>query len=497
MKLRLLTGLAFIAIALSSCDDTTETIGTSLTNDMDYLKISTDTFIVSTRSIAADSVLSRSDIGYVGKIKDPETGSYITGDFMVQFHTLEGLNSSLFPKKDSIVSRINGEIVADSCDLRLYYTTYYGDSLATMTLTAREMNRPMEDNVKYYSNFNPVEKNYIRENGISKQKTYTLSNLSIKDSLRNSKDYWNNIRIKLDEEYTDADANTYNNYGTYLIRKFFENPNNFNDSYSFIHNICPGFFFQNTGGLGSMAYINGSKLNVYFRYHPNDTTTSVGVVSFDGTEEVLQTTRISNDRATLDKLINDNSCTYIKSPAGIFTEMTLPVDEIINNHQNDTLSTAKIVLSRINNDSHTGYELEAPTYLLMVQKDSLYSFFEKNKLHNNKTSFLIPRDSYTDQTTRKTVYYNSYTFSNISNLVRAMAEEKAKGGSSYTTQHPNWNKVVLVPVSVSTTQSSSNSVVYNKIINDMSLTSTRLIGGSANPHEQLKISVVYSKFNKE
>ena len=58
MKSRFLAGLAFIMLALLSCDDTTETIGTSLTNDMDYLQISIDTFNVTTSSIVADSVLS-------------------------------------------------------------------------------------------------------------------------------------------------------------------------------------------------------------------------------------------------------------------------------------------------------------------------------------------------------------------------------------------------------------------------------------------------------
>ena len=61
---------AFAAILLLAssclflaCDDTTETIGTSLTDDLDRLTISSDTFNVSTRSILADSVFSRSTIG--------------------------------------------------------------------------------------------------------------------------------------------------------------------------------------------------------------------------------------------------------------------------------------------------------------------------------------------------------------------------------------------------------------------------------------------------
>lgn len=494
MKMKFVAGLALIVLGLSSCDDTTDTIGTSLTDTMDFVHISTDTFDVHSRSIVADSVLSRSNMGYLGKIKDPETGAYITGDFMAQFHTLEGMGGYLFPKKDSIASKIDGEVVADSCEIRLFYTSFYGDSLATMTLRVNEMGKPMEENVNYYSNFDPAAMGYLRDGGISQQKTYTLKDLTVSDSLRATSDYTANIRIKLNDEYTDAEGNTYNNYGTYIMRKYYEHPEYFEDSYSFIHKVCPGFYFQNVGGLGSMAYVSVCQLNVYMRYTPKADTTSVGVVSFAGTEEVLQTTHIANDKNTLSKLVADNSCTYIKSPAGIFTEMTLPVDEIVSNHQNDTLNTAKIVLSRINNNSHTGYELDIPRYLLMVQKDSLYTFFEKNSLHNNRTSFLASRDSYTDSYSN-VHYYNTYTFHNISNLVRAMAEAKENGGSNYTALHPNWNKVVLVPVNVSTTQSSQSSVAYNRITNDMSLTSTRLVGGDDNQHESIKISVVYSKFN--
>lgn len=49
MKSRLYFLLSLFAIAFSSCDDTTEYIGTSLTDNMDNLRIVTDTFEVSTR----------------------------------------------------------------------------------------------------------------------------------------------------------------------------------------------------------------------------------------------------------------------------------------------------------------------------------------------------------------------------------------------------------------------------------------------------------------
>ena len=63
--------------------------------------------------------------------------------------------------------------------------------------------------------------------------------------LRADDDYTPNIRIKLDKAYTDKNGVTYNNYGTYIMRKYCENPGFFlQNSYNFIHNVVPGFYFK-------------------------------------------------------------------------------------------------------------------------------------------------------------------------------------------------------------------------------------------------------------
>lgn len=483
MKTIIYTVIAIIScITIASCDDTTDSIGNSLTDNMDMLKVTTDTFNVATRSIVADSVLSRSTTGYLGKIRDIETGNYITGDFMAQFSTLENYK---LPEKDSIVSLQDGEVIADSCSIRLFYTDYYGDSLATMNITAYEMNEPMKEGVKYYSNFDPIAEGLIRNDGMKVNKTYTLTDLSISDEDRaDESSYTPNIKINLNKPYTDKNGVTYNNYGTYIMRMYYEDPDRFKNSYNFIHEVCPGFYFKTNDGIGSMAYITVSQLNIYFRYL-NDST-YVGTTSFSATEEVLQTTNISNDKQNIADLANDNTCTYLKTPAGIFTEITLPVDEITENHSNDTINTAKISLTRINNNTHDEYSLCAPSTLLMIPKDSLYTFFENGDNVDYKKSFIATYSSSTNQ----------YTFNNISGMITYMADIKKKGlaeNSNWLSEHPDWNRVVVIPVSV-TTNSSSQIV---KIVHDMSLTSTKLVGGSENPYEPIKINVIYSKFNHE
>ena len=454
------------ALFVVSCDDTTDNIGSSLTDNVDKLNVMTDTFNVTTRSIVADSVLSRSITGYLGMVRDPETGAYTTSNFMTQFYTPENFE---FPEKQNIISLdAEGNAVADSCDIRLYYTSYYGDSLATMKLSAYELSKPVEEGQKFYSNFNP-EKDYITPGSTLKaDKVYTLTDLNVDASVRNGSDYIKSICIPLSKSF-----------GTDLINKFYDHKEYFEDAYTFINKVTPGFYFKTQSGLGAMAHVYLSQLNVYFKHKTTTTkadgtkrdTVIVSSASFPGTEEVLQTTNIINDKAAIKRLAETDTCTYIKSPAGIFTEMTIPVNEILKGHENDTINAAKVSLTRINTKQTGEYALDPPQTLLMIPKAEMYTFFENRKTVDYKTSYLASFDTNTNQ----------YTFNNIGSLVRHMWENKSQN---------DWDKVVIIPVS--TTVNSDGEIT--DVTHDMSIASTKLVGGSNNPNGAIKITVIYSKF---
>ena len=464
-------------LLFAACDDETDTIGSSLINNVDNLVAKADTFEVTSRTILADSVLSRNTTGYLGRIKDPETNDIISCNFMTQFHTLESFS---LVSEDVIESRIEGEIIADSCKISLYTSNNYGDSLTQMKLTAYEMAKPMREDTTYYSNFDPIAAKLIREDGIKKNVSYTLTDLSVSDSLRSLNSYTPNIQIKLDDPYTDKNGRTYNNYGTYLLRKYYEDPSLFTNNYKFIHEVIPGFYFKVTNGIGAMTNITKANLFIYFRYRVNEDSVANVSTSFAGTEEVLQTTTFNSDKKQLEQIAEDPTCTYLKTPAGLFTELTLPVEDIINGHENDTIVSAKIAINRVNNTVSSDYSLEIPNRLLMIPRDSLYSFFEHNQLTNNRVSY---------QTAYSTT--SGYTFNNISGLINAMNAQRASGQ-----QTENWNKVVLIPISVSTSNmSSSTTETITRITHDMSLTSTKLIGGENNPNEPITISIIYGKFD--
>lgn len=487
--LRLLTVLVIAALTFAACDDTTEGIGGSITNKIDNINISNSAFNVTTKSIVADSVLSRNNTGLIGKMKDPETGNYVKGDYMTQLSVLPTFSVDTL---DYIKQANKGSIEADSCYLLVSYNASYGDTIAPMKVTAYEMTKPMAEDKEYYSNYDAFEKGWVNENNQHWSSNYNLSNTSdVK-----------NFKIYLNKKYK-KDGKTYKNYGSYIMQTYAEHPEYFKTNYKFLHNVCPGFYIKNVGGTGNMAKIWNTELIFYWTrkktINTDSTAVSIGYNRFDGTEEVLQLNKIENDTENLKKLASKDQekCTYLKSPAGIFTEVTLPIEDIMKGHEKDTLNTATISFPRLNNENEDNpYNFATPSTILMVQKDSLQSFFEKSKLADSRTSYTA---SYSSTGT----YKNAYTFQNIANLVSAMYKNKGKG--------ENWNKVVLVPVNVITTTQGYTTVI-SKINHDMSLASTRLIVGTDDPDKDyttdektgkkvasgpIRIKVIYSKFKEE
>ena len=481
MRKWLMAGIAMLTIAISSCDEDTNTMGYSLTSDADRFSLVPDTFLVSTRSIKADSVLARSSYCYLGCIKDPETGAYITSDFTTQFTILENEASYLFAEKQSITSLdATGEPIATECNLNIIINDYMGDSLAAMKLLVEELDKPIEEYRPYYSNFNPEASGYVRKDGLKQAKVYSMTDMTLSDSLRyvrQKNNYYSYISVPLSKQYKAKDGTTYQNYGTYLMRTFYKHPEYFKNSISFIKNVCPGFYIKMVDGQGVMAEILNIQLEIKFKYKV-DNKEYEGNKMLYGTEEVMQTTHISNDKSQIDRLVNNNECTYLKTPAGIFTEVTLPVDEIKKGHDNDSIISAKISFQRmVENNDKTEDLLQDASELLMIERDSLYTFFENSNVTNNRTSYLAAYN-YT---------LNTYSYNNISNLINHLYSIRDKGSK-------NWNKVVLIPVKTSSTSSSSySSSTITGINNEMSITSTRLVGGSANPYAPVRISVIYNQ----
>ena len=498
MKFKFITAIALCAMAFISCDEDTANIGTSLTSENDILTVTTHSFDVLTQSVAVDSVFTRERQGYFGKVKDPETNAFVKSEFTTQFNMMESVISEM-PKREDMNKDEDGNIIADSCYLNILLDVRnsYGDTLAPMKLRISELDKPINNELMHYTNFDPKERGYIRQGGMQYDKMFSLRDLTVSDSIRNLREenlhrntsttsdngYYDMLNITLSKPYTDKNGVTYNNYGTYLLRSFYDHPEFFKNSYSFVNHVFPGIHVETIDGTGVMARIMEMNLFVFFKNKSLDEDFD-DFILMTSTEEVVQTTKVTNDKEAINRLVADNSCTYLKTPAGIFTEVTFPVDEICTTHPKDSLLSAQIAFQRQNNLSQTPeLSFSVPDKVMLIEKDSLDSFFQSSKLFNNLYAYQVTLDK------------NAYTFSNISNLLTRMHQAKENGLKS----DPNWNKALLVPVEINSIKSYTSTIYGTQTSetpistgNKLGLTSTRLVKGSAEQPIQLK--VIYGKF---
>lgn len=494
---KLATSLLFSIAMLAACSDDTASIGTDVMPKSDNITALSATYQITSSTVKVDSVLANTSQSQLGSIIDPEMRVRTTCDFLAQFHMPDNF---ALPKQGVIYTNEEGKAMADSCYLRIFFDEYYGDSLATMKLRVQELDttRVMEENVNYYTNINPAD--YVNsESSVKKSVSYTVKDLSVSESQNNGTKYYRSIRVKLPDSY-----------GDFLLNTYYAHPEYFTNSYSFIHHVCPGFYFEHTGGTGSMITAKMMSLDVYFRYHSktdegNDTIVD-GMQRMGATEEVIQNTRIENDYP-LDKTIeelNNQACTYLKTPTGLFTEVTLPVSDIVaGEHYTDSLNQVKIVFRRYNSTSTSDFKLPKPQYVLLVRKSQMKSFFEEDKLSNSTDSYLSEYNSTN----------NVYQFSNISALITLLKNERDNGAgvvagesedsrntkyAAWEAENPDWNKVIIIPVNAEyTTKTNSYTGTSTKTLlsikHNLGLSSTRIEGGKDTP---IDITVIYSRYNR-
>jgi hypothetical protein len=463
--------MAATAAMFLSCDDDTASLG--IRSDADAITSTSTTFKVTSRSVPLGAVTANTSKSYLGLVTDPETDTDIRAEFMAQFHTFEDYS---LPSQEQLVLDSDGNLIVDSIEIRLYFTDYYGDSDNPMSLSVYELDREkvLREDWTYYSDIDISEYIPAGAEPLAK-KVFTVEDYTLSDSERTNVKHSKNVRIMLPKEY-----------GADILSKAMSNPEYFQDSWHFMHNVCPGFAFRLDGGRGTMLTLDVGALNVFFRYTRNDSIYDA-IARFAATPEVIQTTSIHNSDLS-DLIERQQPFTYIKSPAAIATEITLPVDEVFANHDNDSISRARLSFQRYNSAEQSAYSLNAPSTLLLVPSDSLDNFFKQRRVANGRTAV----------TTNITSAYNVYTFSNIANLITSMHQAKKRGmireglkESDWKAAHPRWNKATVVPVVVKTvTNQNTNAVSQVSVTHDFSLTSTRLIGGTV----PLDLYVIYSSY---
>ena len=204
------------------------------------------------------------------------------------------------------------------------------------------------------------------------------------------------------------------------------------------------------------------------------------------------------------------SSVAVKSPLALHTEATLPIDDIVGGvHFNDTINSASLNLRTVLEETNEK-RLPKPNMLLLVRADQVDHFFAHEQMPDGVTSFVATLDNHSTANSKATY---GYRFANIGRLVAYLREERNRGAGvtagdteterkvkwrAWEQAHPNWNKVVLLPVTgeySKTTDARTGNPVRTlvRVMNAFDLSSVRLEGGATG---QVDLSVVYSRFKK-
>lgn len=394
MKIKhFILGLGLGITILSGCNDELTQIGSGIQPDNDVPSVYADTFYMKGRTLELDSVYARTTYGSLGEIYDPLYGN-LKSDFMCQFYCPEDFRFKHTPASGKI----------DSVEFKILYNSWIGDSLTPMRVQLYEVTTPLQRD--FYTNVDPKDYcNLQKDLGL---KTYSSYDMTVPDSIRNAtnssgnKTFQPNVTIRMPQElgqrFYDATINT---------PEVYANQNAFN-------NFFPGIYVTNTFGTGNILNIEASVMYIYYKYTVKGSADQDSLVqaaeAFSVTNEIIQLNRFKN--TDISHLLEPNdSIAYLKSPAGVYTQLTIPTSEIAPIVEGRIISSLSLTLKALPQEEWK-YAFGAPSNLLVLPKDSVDSFFKNNQTENNTSSFV---GSYATST-------RTYSFGNIANLVKSHIE---------------------------------------------------------------------------
>jgi hypothetical protein len=289
------------------------------------------------------------------------------------------------------------------------------------------------------------------------------------------------IRIKLSDEFAKR----------FFQIKDFSSQKAFNQLFYGLY-ICSDFNASN------VLYINDITMTVFYHFTMNRAQLNDTIIhdtrSFYANEEVRQVNRFTypNRQSILQQYSQVKDTNYIVSPANIYTELTVQMDEIYNRidaQLGDTaayrvyINRADLTVDVLYSDSVTGRPRDnwdtPASYMMLIQKENMAEFFSTNKTPSDSVAIITSLSATTDSLSN-VIYQYSYDLSDM--LTKQIRSEQKVDQLTF----------VLVPVAI-TTNSSTGAILSVKPLQTISATCIR---SANNPDIPMDIEVVYAGFRK-
>lgn len=438
--------LITLIVASLSCTES-QNIGGSIQPPGDVMLTDTASFFLTTETIRIDSILYKNSKALLGEFTDQFFGT-TKAEFLAQVYC------PLNFKFDESIQRI------DSVYLYLYYDSWFGDELALMELSVFELNKPLNHLQSYYTNVDLSD--YCDKS--QKLGSITYSTGEPFTDIETSSDY-SCIRVTLDTTFAQR-----------ILRENRNNPQYFTDPRIFADSVLHGIAISPSFGNGNLMYIEHAEFEFCYQYSYTDTlgvlVDTTGASYFPVTKEVRQINNYQHpDLEGYLPLNSNDSLNYLFSPAGLYTRVVLPIEDILARLEGKNINSARIK-AVITNFDDSKWGMLPPENLLLLNEKGVHDFFAGYNNADKLYSFLADYSKTEER----------FNF-DLSNYLQKTVRNDS------TDAFVPFNSMLMVPVNKVTLNSASTTSLF--LVQNI-LPNAAKIRSAKHPDKPMKLEVIYS-----
>ena len=461
------------ALLLSGCKSDLADTGSGVLDDQDAIIVKADTFSLRSGLAECSHIITSPDSFLLGEL-DTRYG-VLRADVLTQLACPVGYE---YP----------ANAVIDSICLFFYYRSWEGDKSSPLSINVYEIDRKEIEYTPakpYQTDLKVSDYCSLEDSTILLYNEHLIVAGEMIDSVYSSSTgtYSPVVRCRVKDDFTRRFAQMRQYGDQEAFNRFFK-----------------GIYVTSTFGSATILNLTDISMGVYyhFSYDKLGTDTIVeDVKGFYANAEVRQLNRFDymNKQSVIEQLQKDSDvCNYIIAPAGIYTRMSFPMkqmkDIITDNLQyKDTVKRAYVNLAELRADVLNVFAggsaditpddwLQPSSYMLLIKEGSEERFFRKKELPSDTVAILSSLNTGVDSE-GNTVYYYSYDMSTL--LTNQLRQQS----------NPDTLQMLLVPVTVETSSSSSSTITAVKQSQTLSATQVR---SAQNTESPMTMKVVYSGF---
>lgn len=468
MRLRLFPIiLPFILLPwLLSCSGDSTTTGSSLLASEDSILVYSDTFDIRSQLLPCDDIISSPDSFLLGELESDY--GLVRGEVLTQLACPVGFEYPAGAEVDSIC-------------LYLYYRSWQGDGAAPLQLEVRELDlRPLYFTSRYHTDIDITEYCSMADSTLVSAQPRIVVAQTPTDSVQDatSGNYYAQVTFHMTEAFTQR---------FFALRDF--------SRQEAFDRLFHGLYLRSTFGGSTMLNATDVTLAVYYHFaysRAGRDTVVHDVKGFYANSEVRQINRIVYEAKDelLTRLREQSENNYIIAPAGVYTRLSLPMEQMeqtINGRLDSRRPYVNMARVRVNvlnvydgaqKDITRNDWTQPASQMLLLKQDMLQRFFTERMLPSDTTAILSTLTTSTDSAGNSIRHYDFDISLLLTNQLRYP-------------DNPDTLHMVLVPVDVQTASSSSSTVIG---IQQSQTLSTTVIHSAANTTDPMNLEVVYSGF---